>query len=126
MGFDFRNGGTGPKLPYDVSAFTGIQFDIKINDAGSGQANVRIKFPTYLTTPTSGSGGCASNCSDDFGNTFLPPLAWGNKSVVFASLTQEGWGTVAAWDPTKVFSCQWQFSAGGYPYDLSIDNVTFY
>jgi hypothetical protein len=130
MGFDFRDSGTGPKLPYDVSAFTGMQYDVKYVDAGDGDTTgFRVKFPTYNTTV---GYGCSTACSNDFGrdittNTYTENGVWQTTQVAFSSLTQQsGWGTTTTWDPTKVYSCQWQYTAGSYHYDLSIDNVTFY
>jgi hypothetical protein len=133
MGFDFRDSGTSSTkvgFEYDISAFTGIKYDVKYVDAGGGDTtNFRLKFPSYNTTYN-----CTA-CSNDFGrdittNTYTQNGVWQNVSYAFSSFTQQsGWGTQFgsfSAEETTVYSCQWQFTAGSYPYDLSIDNVTFY
>jgi len=127
FGFDFVKS-TGAKLTYDLSAFSGIHFEMTTNTSLTegtglnGATFVRLKFPTPKTAAD----------SDDYGVDILTPSTWTSYQVALATsgtgyyLSQYSWGAQVAWDPTKVYSCQWQYTSGSYPYDLSIDDVTFY
>jgi hypothetical protein len=128
MGFDMRDAGTGPKLPYDISSFTGIQYDVRFIDAGDGDTSgFRMKFPNHDTTYN-----CTA-CSNDFGrdiitNTYTQNAVWQTVQYPISSFTQQaGWGDqFATFDKTTVYSCQWQYTGGGYHYNVSVDNVMFY
>jgi len=127
------DGGTysGPKVPYNVGAFTGITF-WAMAKTGSDTA-LRIKIPMSDETKVEDGGTCVESstnkCSDDFGYKFNLPSNgnWKQITVKFsdAAFAQEGWGAVFAWNPAHVTSIQIQSQDKNEMYDFWIDDVYF-
>jgi hypothetical protein len=131
MGTDFAptsgGMGMGTKQTYDASAYKGISFWAKSNTT---TAAVRIGFKDKDTAPEGGqcdammtSG--AQACNDDFGKALSFTNAWQPFTVMFADLTQAGWGKAApSFDSKAVYSVQFQISQG-VDFDLCIDDPSF-
>jgi len=118
FGFDFNNDGTAKGL-YDVSSFTGIAFWAK-------GTPFRLKVLTAATVPTAEGGTCSTTkCSDNFGTAIAATADYQQFVVPFSSLTQEGWGDKATFDPKTVIGVQFQV-AKNVTFDISIDDVGLY
>jgi len=118
FGFDLNNDGTSKKT-YSVASFTGVAFYAK-------GTPFRLKVLTSATVPSTDGGTCTgTKCGDNFG-TAIPATADYQEFVVpFSSLKQEGWGTMATFDPATVIGIQFQVGMG-VTFDISIDDVGFY
>jgi hypothetical protein len=130
-----QDGGTytGPKVPYDVTAFTGVTF-FAMATAGTDTA-LRIKLPMTDETKIEDGGLCmesaTTKCSDDYGYMFNLPSngTWKQITVRFADRTsfkQEGWGKAFDWTPGHVTSVQIQSQHKTEPYDFWIDDMYFF
>ena len=105
---------TGPKVPYDISAFKGVTF-LAMAAVGTDTA-LRIKFPMTDETKVEDGGLCVESatnkCSDDFGAKFNLPSngTWKRITIRWTDATfiQEGWGAVFPWNPAHVTSIQIQ------------------
>jgi len=118
FGFDLNNSGTTKKT-YSVGTFTGIVFSAK-------GTPFRFKVLTTATVPTAEGGTCATTkCGDNFGSAIAATASWQQFAVSFASLTQEGYGDKATFDPATVIGVQFQV-AKGVTFDISIDDVGLY
>jgi hypothetical protein len=110
----------GKKNPYSIAQWTGIRFMAR----ASSQVAVRFKLQDMVTTPATEGGSCASNCYDNFGKVVSIGTSWTKYEVKWSELQQEGWGTKATLDPSKILGIQLQF-AKGVAFDFSIDTVAF-
>jgi hypothetical protein len=124
---------TGPKVEYDVSAYSGISFWAMLE--GDSDTALRIKVPMSDETKTVDGGKCTEDattkCSDDFGYKFnLPPNgSWKQITVRFsdtATFAQEGWGKPFTWNPLHVTSIQIQSQNKGEPYNFWVDDMFFF
>lgn len=131
MGTDFAptsgGMGMGTKQTYDASAYKGVAFWAKSN---ASTASVRVGFKDKDTAPEGGqcdamqaSGAMA--CNDDFGKAISLTTTWQPFTVMFADLTQAGWGKAyPSFDMKAVYSVQFQVSQG-VDFDLCIDDLAF-
>jgi hypothetical protein len=118
FGFDFNNSGSAKGI-YDVGSFTGIAFWAK-------GTPFRLKVLTSATVPAAEGGSCSTTkCSDNFGMAIAANADYQQFVVPFSSLTQEGWGDKATFDPKTVIGVQFQVKAG-VTFDISIDDVGLY
>ena len=112
------------KVPYDVTAYTGISFWTRA-DKGS---SLRFKMPMTDETKTTDGGSCtetaAAKCSDDFGSNIALTKSWVKHTVMFAAMKQEGWGKKFTWTPGHVTSIQFQIPIVA-AFDVWIDDVSF-
>jgi len=127
MGFDFNN--TASKsCPYDASAYKGISFYAKANSGNMAMMALKamIKIPATTAT-TADSGTCATKCDDHFYLKPAPVLTttWTKYSITFASVAQDGFGTVATFDKSKILAVQFQV-AKDVKFDFSIDDIAFF
>jgi hypothetical protein len=120
MGFDLNNTGTAKGVYMGAGAYTGIAFQSK----GS---KFRIKVLIPATTPTAEGGTCSATtgCGDNHGKIIDATTAWTAQAIPFSALTQEGWGTAAAFSSGAIIGIQFQV-AKGETFDFSIDNIGFY
>jgi hypothetical protein len=124
VGIDLNNagggeeGGNGIKEIYDVSAHTGVVVMAK----GNGQVRAMVQIQD--TIPPEEGGTCMLDC-DPHGKVLLLSDEWQQFTLEFESLNQEGWGTPATWDPTKVVGLQFKVGAN-QEFDFWIDEVGFY
>jgi hypothetical protein len=118
FGFDLNNTGSAKDV-YSVASFTGITFWAK-------GTPFRLNVLTSATVPPAEGGSCATTkCSDNFGTAIAATADYKQFVVPFSSLTQEGWGDKATWDPAKVLAVQFKFPPN-VNFDVSIDDVYLY
>ncbi len=103
---------------FDASAYKGVSFWAK------GPAKIRLRIPDVNSHP---DGGTCQKCYNDFGADLELSPEWKEYTVPFESMTQqrgrgeEQPGLAAA----KIYGLQWEVSAPGAAYDISIDDVKF-
>jgi hypothetical protein len=125
--------GAGPRVTYDLTAFTGIAFWAM---AAPGTATeVRAKIVMRASTQIQDRGVCdesvlgLNRCGDEWGKTFTLPSdgTWAAVTVRFsdARFGQEGWGQAFPWNPADVFGIQFQTVMGATAglYDFWIDDI---
>ena len=141
MGFNFEK----PAGPYDASAFAnslshGIQFYVKWGPAWNSSTYATgffMKFAEVETATAAEGGTCdptAGKCDDHycFNMNNVPTTSWQlyqlNMTTQYGVLTQQGWGTVAAWDPVSLLGVQVEFDNTwpGLQYDLWMDDISFF
>lgn len=108
----------GGRNPYDATAFEGISFQAK------GSGSVRVELVTMAITEPSGGGTCAENCYDAHGFTIELSADWQEHVIAFGDLTQEGWGTEAAFAPTELLGINFKV-APAEQFELWLDDVQF-
>jgi hypothetical protein len=120
---------TGPKVPYDLTPFTGITFWAMA--APGTDVQLRLKLPMTAETRIEDGGRCTESdnfkCGDDWGEAFTLPSNgnWRQVTVRFADagFEQEGWGMPYAWNLADVTSIQIQSRDLAETYDFWIDDV---
>lgn len=118
LGFDLNHPST-MRLPYDVSAYTGIAF------WALGPQVITVQVVEQATAPTGQGGNCTGTCGDHFGVSIDATAGWQEFVVPFSTLSQQHWGTAATWDPTTVLGVQ--FAVNPAPtFDFWIDDIGFY
>jgi hypothetical protein len=120
LGIDLNNLGGMPsiKMIWDASEFTGVVLMAK----GSGQ--IRASVQIEATVPVAEGGSCDVDC-DPHGKVLLLTNQWQQFTLPFDQLTQEGWGTPAAWDAATVVGIQLKVGANAN-FDFWVDEVGFY
>jgi hypothetical protein len=120
VGVDLNNMGGDPgiKMIWDASGSTGIVLMAK----GNGQ--VRASVQIEATIPVAEGGTCDVDC-DPHGKVLLLSSEWQQFTLPFNQLTQEGWGTPAAWDASTVVGLQFKVAAN-VNFDFWVDEVGFY
>ena len=121
MAFDLNNpGGTSPKSTYAATAYTGITFYAK----ASAALTVRVNVSTPPTEPGPIGTCTGTKCSDHFGKAITISTAWTPITVTFAELAQQGWGTPATFDKSRVIAVQFQVDKA-IAFDFWIDDISF-
>jgi hypothetical protein len=126
----------GPKVEYDISAYTGLVFWAKA-EAGS-DTHLRVKVNMSDETKDVDGGNCKEDgvahatgkCSDAYGQVFTLPTNgnWARVLVKFSDRTkfkQEGWGDTFSWNPAHAVSIQVQSTNAGESYNYWIDDMYF-
>jgi hypothetical protein len=120
---------TGPKVPYDLTQYSGITFWAMATPGTDVQ--LRVKLPMTAETRVEDGGTCVESttfkCSDDWGEVFSLPANgnWKQVTVRFSDrfFQQEGWGAAFPWNPRDVTSIQIQAVDRMETYDFWIDDV---
>src|SRR5262249_40896384 len=89
---------------------------------------VRIALQNPAVRPVDSGGTCPADasCYDSHGYNFTATDDWVRMQLSFESMKQAGWGTpVGPFDPTQLFTVEFQFTAGG-AYEIWLDDVGFY
>jgi hypothetical protein len=130
LGVALHSGAPDCAGPVDATGYDGVEFWVR------GSGFVRFVVATLATTPISNSGECQSGCYDSHGALVPLTQEWSRVRVPFVKLAQEGWGTVAAFERSKILTLQWSpKTLGGPPpsntapascFDFWIDDVAFY
>ena len=130
IGVAFRSGAPDCLSTLDATGYDGVEFWVR----GSGV--VRFVVATVATTPSSNFGECQSGCYDSHGELVSLTPTFSLVRVPFVKLAQEGWGTPAVFDRSKILTLQWTpKTLGGPPpsnttpatcFDFWIDDVAFY
>ncbi|HVZ79655.1 MAG TPA: carbohydrate binding domain-containing protein [bacterium] len=101
FGFTLMN----PAAAADLSAYTGIVFDVKM-DVGSGS----LLTVAVSDVDTDMAGGVCSSCSDYHSTKVCMTTAWTPVTVFWNQLAQAGWGVPqAAFKPAQIFGVYFQF-----------------
>jgi hypothetical protein len=126
---------TGPRVPYDLTGYTGITFWAR--SASTADNMLRVKLLMTDETRIADGGNCneadpaigSNMCSDSWGKLFALPTngAWQQIAVNFADLSfkQEGWGHIFPWNPAHVIAINFQSQDAevGQLYDFWLDDV---
>jgi hypothetical protein len=123
---------TGPRVPYDVSAYGGILF-FAMATPGSDN-HVRFEVAMSASTSIADGGTCdeavvgAGKCGDQYGHVFSLPVngSWQPLTIRFAdtaSFKQEGWGAPFPWNPRDVVGVRIQSVDAGETYDFWLDDL---
>jgi hypothetical protein len=122
---------SGPKVPYDLSSYSGITFWAMATPGSDGE--LRLKVPMTDETVIAEGGDCNESalhkCSDNFGEYFTLPAGgcWKQVTVRFSdpAFVQEGWGAEYAWNPVHAASIKIESRNGnmGQGYDFWIDDI---
>lgn len=133
LGMPFNTIENMPSGTVDASTYTGIQFSGKLV---AGALGIRLGIANLYTDPVggmcSGTGGAA--CYDDPSAALSVGAGWTTYQVPFATLTQRGFGNPsplgASFPRDHITRLNWLVivpdSGPTEPWDLVIDNVTFY
>lgn len=123
IGFHFNEVASAP-CAYNATAYSGIKFWAK--STAPFKAMVQIPATTAKTLATDDAA-CAAMCNDHFFLAVPITAAWTQYTIDFAAATfkQEGWGSPATFDKTKLLGVQFQV-AKNVAFDFSIDEVAFY
>jgi hypothetical protein len=121
--------GTDGSLPYDASAYSGIEFWARIGDTSTD----RVRFAVSDVNSEPDGGVCTDDpastdqCYDTFGaylNGLTP--AWRHYRIPFTSLLQRNFGHPAAAAATSaLYSVQFNFDPGSV-FDFWVDDLAFY
>jgi hypothetical protein len=121
--------GTEGDLPYDASAYSGIEFWARIGDTSTDR--VRFAVSDVNNEPSGGicteNGGPDKDCFDTFG-TYLPKLetSWRRYRIAFSTLTQRHFGlTESSAATSALYTVQFNFDPASI-FDLWVDDVAFY
>ncbi|HYQ17033.1 MAG TPA: hypothetical protein VEQ58_14780, partial [Polyangiaceae bacterium] len=121
-----RTDGTSGDLPYDASAYTGVEFWARIGDTSTD----RVRFAVSDVNNEPYGGVCTDNdevnvqCYDAF-SSYLVGLGpdWRHYRIAFASLTQRHFGFPASAAATNaLFTVQFNFEPGAI-FDFWVDDV---
>jgi hypothetical protein len=124
-----RTDGEEGNLPYDASAYSGLEFWARIGDTSTDR--VRFAVSDVNSEPYGGicteEPGSADQCYDTFG-AYLNGLTpgWRHYRIPFTSLIQRQFGLPAAAAATNaLFSVQFNFEPGAV-FDFWVDDLAFY
>ena len=85
---------------------------------------VRASVQIEATVPVAEGGTCMADC-DPHGKVLLLSDEWQQFTLEFDTLNQEGWGTPATWDASKVVGVQFKAGAN-VDFDFRVDEMGFY
>jgi hypothetical protein len=106
--------------PVDASVFVGVRFRIR------GHGLVRFQVGIPATTGLEFGGACNVGCYDHFGVDLELQPFWTEQTFDWWSLSQQGWGTRAAFNPAQVMQLQWLIPvSGGELSEVWVDDVAF-
>jgi hypothetical protein len=131
-GISLRTGAPTCDEAMDASTMTGVRFRARATPGSTtGTAWMRVSIGTAATNPVADSGTCVGTCYDAFGSYVTLTEQWSEYFVPFANVKQQGWGTPATFDPSKLLSIIWDPEADlletqASCFDFWIDDVAFY
>lgn len=126
LGFRLNSNQNGCKKAVDASQYTGIEF------LARGQGVLRFFIGTTAVNPPGDLGTCEVGCYDAHGLSISLNESWGLYRIPFRYLSQEGWGTIAPFDPAQLLSVMWsaKVERGSIVpsscFDFWIDQVALY
>jgi len=126
IGFWFYQPSTGPKQRYDVSRYRGITFFARFaaSDAATVSPSVRVVIPDRATDPD-GMVCMGGGCNDHFGANIVLTPQWTSYTILFGTMTQEGWGTQASqFDAENAYGIEFEFPVQA-TFDCWIDDIAF-
>lgn len=118
IGFSFRSeAAAGASPDYDLSAYSGLSFWAK----GTQGLKIRLNVTTRASRGSAQNGTClGTNCNDHFGKFIDISPTWTLYTVSFATLAQQGWGTVVMKDLAHAGSVDFLYVG-----ELSSPSLTF-
>ncbi len=120
MAFDLNNaGGSATKGTHSAAGFSGITFFAK----ASGSLALRVNVSTAATDPV-GAICSGAKCNDHFGSSITLSTTWTAYTLAFKDIKQQGWGTPATFDATKLIGLQFQVDKST-TFDFWVDDVAF-
>ena len=126
IGFWFHQPATGPKQFYDVSRYRGITFMARFlaSDAATVSTSVRVVMPDRDTDPD-GMVCTGGGCNDHFGMNIVLTPQWTSYTILFGTMTQEGWGTqVPQFDAVNAYGIEFEFPIQA-TFDCWFDDIAF-
>ena len=109
----------GIRCPLNASAFAGVRFRAK------GPGTVRVAFPVPETQPVDAGGTCKARCYDVHGKLVVLTNRWDDYLVRWDHLEQQGWGTEARFEASRINGFQLAVRPQDLPADFWIDDVSF-
>lgn len=127
--FGERPNGEIGAIPYDASAYEGVEFYARIGDTST--AEVRYQISDSNSEPDGGvcdeTRGSEDECYDSFGVGLAQlDTTWRRYKIPFAGLSQRDYGYEAdAVVTTAVYQITFNFPAGSV-FDFWVDDIKFY
>ena len=127
FGFNLNDKGDGDggstKTLYDASAYTGITFWAKVS--ATSATKMRVNISTKSTDPTGGVCTPVDKCSDHYGGDVTLTPDWVKYTIMFADMSQQGWGTAAkTFETNMTYAVQMKFDKG-QDFDVYVDDIAF-
>jgi hypothetical protein len=124
LGFDLNHPNSMTRMPYDLTAYTGIAF--WAYSSISGGQDVSFQVLEQATVPVSGGGTCTALCNDNYhASVLFPSSGWTQIVVPFSSLQQSGFGTKVPWQPSTVLAVQFVVDPA-LIFDFWVDDIGLY
>lgn len=129
FGWGKQANGEDGALPYDASAYTGVEFWARIGDTSTDQ--VRYQISDSNSEPAGGvcvdEPGNADGCYDAFGAELTGlDTTWRRYRIPFSGMSQRQFGLVAdGLVTTAVYKLTFNFLTAS-PFDFWVDDLTFY
>ena len=127
IGFDLNNTTNMPESssshPYDASAYNGIRFWAK-----GDNAKLRVELAQRSFVPTDRGGSCSGTCWNVYGSRALEAQGqvtgtWKQYTIPFSSLQRDDGSTSPAFDPSSLMGVSFKNEGGSF--DFWIDEVEF-
>ncbi|MGC4064035.1 MAG: carbohydrate binding domain-containing protein [Polyangiaceae bacterium] len=129
LGFTLKGTSIAARLPYDVSAYTGLRFWARRGSASSYPSSVTVQLLQANTTTIAEGGTCSTSvyeCSDHYAYAISVSTAWAEYQLPFASFYQSStWGSYFPRDLASVLAIEFLMKSNS-SYDLQVDDVRFY
>jgi len=107
----------GIRCPFNASQFAGMKFRAK------GPGAIRVWFGIPETIPPENGGKCAKGCYDTHTSVVTLSDRWDDYFVRWDRLQQNGFGTEAHFDPTRILGVNFMVSTKELPADFWIDDI---
>jgi hypothetical protein len=129
LGFTLKGTSVATRLPYDISAYTGLRFWARRGAASSYPSSVIVQLIQTNTTTVAEGGTCNTSvyeCSDHYAYGVSVSTAWAEYQLPFTSFYQSStWGSYFPRDLTSVLAIEFLLKNTS-SYDLQVDDVRFY
>lgn len=126
IGFHFNEAGSN-LCAYNASVYSGIKFWAKTTAPLKAMVQIPATTAQASLTATDAPACFGTMCNDHFYLAVPVTAAWTEFTIDFAAATfkQEGWGTPATFDKSKLIGVQFQVGKG-VAFNFSVDGITFY
>jgi hypothetical protein len=132
MGFTLNKTPQGFRNSYDARAYKGVTFWAKLgsNDMCTPASSCHLLRFNISTRDTERRSGVCTVCDDHFGYWQTLTTTWQKYTILFADLTQEGWGVPGpangtTFDSARTYEVHFQAQPAGNPFDFWIDKISF-
>jgi hypothetical protein len=117
LGTSFRWVNEGIRCPFNASHFAGLKFRAK------GPGVIRVWFGIPETIPPENGGTCSKGCYDAHTSIVMLSDRWDDYFVRWDRLQQNGFGTEAHFDPSRLLGVTFAVSTKELPADFWIDDL---